>query len=130
MINSINNSELHEWLWPKFIQQELDELSDRFNNHATRFDKNKMLPSGVSPNVAFSLHEQYGGENCLQPVDREVIHSLMEEIGEDVIRFVSVEYAARAEEVFSTLHVGKLTGENIWNVFTMMMPRMYEGYVN
>jgi len=77
------------------IQQELDTLKDRFNNHVVCKDKEKKLPSGVSPNVAYTLYDQYGGEQCLQPVDRAFVKALMEAIGgEDLIHFVSVEYAA------------------------------------
>jgi hypothetical protein len=43
-------------------------------------DNNKKLPSGVFPNVAFALYAQYGGEDCLQRVDQEVIKQLMEDI--------------------------------------------------
>ena len=47
------------------------------------------------PNVAYILYDQYGGEQCLQPVDQAFIKALMEVIGgEDLIHFVSVEYAA------------------------------------
>ena len=64
----------------------------------------KKLPSGVSPNVAFTLYPQYGGEQCFQPVDRNFVKSLMEAIGgEDLICFVSVEYAASAQAVFDEL---------------------------
>ena len=42
--------------------------------------------------MAYELFEQYGSEDCLQPVDRKVICDLMEELGgEDLILFVSRE---------------------------------------
>jgi hypothetical protein len=118
-------SELVQWLWPTLIQQELDELKDRLNCHTTRYDSSKKIPSGVSPDVAFLLCTEYGGENCLQPVNVAVVQHLMEEIGgEELIRFVSVEYAARAQLVFNTLGVSKLTFENIWEVFSTMIPQL------
>jgi hypothetical protein len=98
-------SELVQWLWPTLIQQELDELKDRLNCHITRFDSSKKNPSGVSPDVAFSLCTEYGGENCLQLVDVAVVWNLMEEIGgEELIRFVSIDYAEQLRQ-FSTLSV-------------------------
>ena len=115
-----------QWLWPTLIQQELDQLRDHFNNHVVRLDKNKELPSGISPNVAYALHEKYGGEFCLQPVDTTVVYDLMSQIGgEDLIRFVSVEYAAYAREVFESLGIGELSLHNVWDIFQAMMPRMY-----
>lgn len=119
----ILHSELVQWLWPKLIQQEIDELQERLNNHPTRLDRKKKLPSGVSPNVAFTLYQEYDAENCLQDVDVEVVQKLMDDIGgEELIRFVSVEYAARAQEIFDSLNVPKLTFENVWEVFSAMLP--------
>lgn len=83
------------------------------------------LPSGVSPHVAFTLPEKYGGENCLQPLDITVVQGLMEDLGgEELVQFVSPEYAAHAEEIFNSLRVEELTTANIWNVFTAMLPHM------
>ncbi|KAF8486785.1 hypothetical protein DFH94DRAFT_796573 [Russula ochroleuca] len=97
--------ELAQWLWPTLIQQELDELKDRMNCHTTRYDRNKKIPSGVSPDVAVSLCTEYAGENCLQPVNVDVVQQLMDDIGDDVLRFVPAEYADRAQEVFASLGV-------------------------
>ena len=83
------------------------------------------MPSGVSPNVAMSLHEDYGAENCLQPVDHSVVGNLMEEIGgEDLIRFVDSEYSATAQSIFDNLGFTVLTFENVWQVFSAMLPLM------
>lgn len=118
-------SDLVQWLWSTVIQKELDTLKAKFNDHKVRMDHSKLIPSGVSPNVAFSLHEAYGGENCLEPVDRDVIHGLMEELGgEDLIRFVPAEYAAKAVRVFESLNVADLTVQNAWHVFQSMLPLM------
>ena len=94
------------------------------NCHATRYDRNKKLPSGVSPDVAIALCTEYGGEDCLQPVDINVVQQLMDDIGDDAIRFVPAEYANRAQNVFATLGVAKLSLENVWQVFTRMIPHL------
>ena len=102
------------WLWPKLIQQELDELGDRFNNHKVHKDRLKKLPSGVSPNVALALHRDYGAENLLQTVNRDSIRELMGCLGgEDLIRFVSVDYAEHAQHIYDSLSIGKLTLLNV-----------------
>ena len=104
------------------IQQELDELRDRFNNHTVRKVKGKILPSGVSPNITFALPDQYGGENHLQPIDRDAVHGLMDSVGgEELIQFVSAEYALHAQGVFDSLSVQKLTMHNVWIVFEDML---------
>lgn len=112
-----------QWLWPKLIQQELDEFRRTMNDHKVRTDRGKVLPSGVSPNVAYSLHKKYGGENCLQEVDPELVRKLMVEIGgEALIQFVSPEYAARAQAAFDTLGLNVLTFDNVWHVFRSLLP--------
>ena len=45
--------------------------------------------------------------------------------GEDLICFVSVEYAASAQAVFDELWFGALLFHNVWIVFSAMMPIMY-----
>jgi hypothetical protein len=94
------------------------------NYHTVRYDRSKKIPSGVSPDVAISLYTEYDGENCLQPVDVDIVQQLMDGIGDDVIRFVPAEYANRAQEVFSSLEVTKLSFENIWHVFNRMIPHL------
>jgi hypothetical protein len=109
------------------IQKELDELKGSFNSHVVRLDRFKLNPSGISPNVAYELFEEYGGEDCLQSVDSDVIRGLMEELGgEDLILFVSQEYAATARTVFDTLGVHDLNLQNVcvWHVFSAMLPLM------
>lgn len=45
--------------------------------------------------------------------------------GEDLIRFVDEEYAARASVAFASLKIKTLTAKNICSVFQAMMPLMY-----
>ncbi|KAH7869316.1 uncharacterized protein C8R40DRAFT_1241123 [Lentinula edodes] len=116
--------DLARWLWSTLIQTELDHLRDAFNNHRVRKDRGKALPSGLAPNVSFSLYEKYGGENGLLPVDCTIVKQLMENIGgEDLIRFVSRDYAAKAQAVFvDQLGNPKLTMTNVWDIFQEMLP--------
>ena len=41
----------------------------------------KKNPSGVVPNVAIAMPEEYGGKNCLQHVDIDTISKLKQELG-------------------------------------------------
>ncbi|KAI6124718.1 hypothetical protein EDD16DRAFT_1691098 [Pisolithus croceorrhizus] len=119
------HEELVQWLWPTFIQHELDQLKEHFNNHPTHFDAAKKLPSGVSPNVAIALAAEYGGESQLIAIDCAVVHHLMEEIGgESLIEFVDREFTAHAQVVFDSLGM-EITPHNIWQVFTKMLPLVY-----
>ena len=72
-----------------------------------------------------SLHQDYNAENCLQLVDRDVVKNLMEEIGgEDLIRFIDLEYSNTAQLIFNNLGYTVLTFENVWQVFSAMLPLM------
>jgi len=119
------SSELVQWLWPKLIQQELNKFRCDMNDHKVRSDKAKLLPSGVSLNIAFSLCEKYGGENCLQKVDVSVVQRLMEKIGgEELIQFVTLEYGAIVQAVYNGLGIESLTFDNVWIVFHSLLSRM------
>jgi hypothetical protein len=109
------------------IQSELDKLRTSLNNHVTRCDHKKLLPSGVAPNISYSLPEKYNGEDCLQPINRDTVAQVMEQLGgEDLIRFVSTEYATRAALVLSGLGMAikDISFNNVWTVFEAMLPHM------
>ncbi|KAK7690805.1 hypothetical protein QCA50_005905 [Cerrena zonata] len=115
--------ELVQWLWSKLIQQELDHLRSTFNDHKVRRNKEKLGPSGVSPNIATALYAKYGGEWGLQPVDVNVVRQLKEELGgEDLVRFVPAEYATHAQTIYDSLGIESLEFNNVWNIFTLMLP--------
>ncbi|KAG2347556.1 hypothetical protein BDR05DRAFT_974081 [Suillus weaverae] len=117
--------DLVQWLWPQLIQQELDKLKHWLNTHTVQFNWNKILPSGVSSNVAIALHKDYGVEDCLQPVDCDVVKNLMVEIGgKDLVRFVDTEYSAHAQLIFNNLGFKDLTFQNVWPFFSAMLPLM------
>jgi hypothetical protein len=118
-------SNLAQWLWSTLIQADLDQLRHHFNNHVTRKDRGKQLPSGCSPHVAMALYSQFDAENCLQPVDTKVIDALIAEIGgDDILQFVTPAYAKQAQGIYDDLQVGELTFQNVWVVFSKMLPLM------
>ena len=83
-------SQLIQWLWLTLIQQEINTLKTKFNDHVVQKDKEKKLLSGVSSNIAFSLMHLYGEENCLQPVDHNFVRKLLKDIGgEKLVQFIT-----------------------------------------
>lgn len=63
--------------------------------------------------------------NCLQAVDITIVAKLMQDLGgENVARFVTAEYAAKAQQVFASIGIAELTLRNVWRVFSMMLSRM------
>ncbi|KIJ36436.1 hypothetical protein M422DRAFT_179437 [Sphaerobolus stellatus SS14] len=114
---------LVQWLWPKLIQQKLDSLLTRFNNHTVRKHKVKFHPSGISPNLAMALHAEYGGKNCLQSVPKDIVKEMKEHLGgQELLEFVDREYAERAQAVFDSLNICNLSLTNVWYIFRDMLP--------
>jgi hypothetical protein len=72
-----------------------------------------------------ALYSQFDAENCLQTVDTKIIDALIAEIGgDDVLQFVTPEYAKQAQQIYDELQVGELTFQNVWVIFSKMLPRM------
>jgi hypothetical protein len=123
-ISHICFSELCQWLWHKLLQKELDAFMEFRNGCRMRKDKNKPGPSGMSRNHAFALPEQWGGKDCLLKIeDLGVIAELKESLGgEALLAFSTMEFAVRAQNAYDLLGITNLTFENVWNVFTAMLP--------
>ncbi|KAF8812040.1 hypothetical protein BYT27DRAFT_7221251 [Phlegmacium glaucopus] len=120
-----NQFELCQWLWPKLLQHELDQFMEFRNGVRMRKDKNKAGPSGCSRNDAFSLYEKWGGQNCLLPVDVDVIRKMKEFMGGDeLLSFVPLAFAERAELTYIALNID-VTMSNVWLVFNQMLPILF-----
>jgi hypothetical protein len=44
--------------------------------------------------------------------------------GEELVQFVMPEYAACAQGIFDTLNIQRLGFENVWLVYSAMLPHM------
>jgi hypothetical protein len=105
------------------LQQELNAFKDYRNGARMRKDKSKPGPSGMSRDHAYLFPESWGGRDCLLPVDVQVIREMKEALGGDsLLEFVSAEFANRAQVAYDTLNISKLTFQNVWAVFTQMLP--------
>ena len=64
------------------------------NGVQMRKDKNKAGLSGCSRNEAFSLYHQWGGHDCLLPVDVNVVREMKNLMGGDeLLSFVPSAFA-------------------------------------
>ena len=73
------------------------------------------------------MPEEWGGRDCLLRIpDLSVISELKEELGGDaLIGFSTPEFAAHAQVVYDSLEITQLTFENVWVVFTTMLPLLF-----
>jgi hypothetical protein len=119
-------SELCQWLWPKLLRAELAEFMEFHNGVRMRTDKQKPGPSGMSRNEAFSMPEQWGGRNCLLPIDVNIIREIKDAMGGDsFLEFTTPEFSAQCEAAYNSLGISKLTAENVWHVFQALYPLVY-----
>jgi len=97
------------------------------NGCMMRKDKEKPGPSGMSRNQAFSLPEEWGGRDCLLKIeDLSVIKKLKEELGgEELVSFSTPEFAARAQKAYDSLGINDLTFNNVWAIFTALLPVVF-----
>lgn len=96
------------------------------NGARMRKDKNKPGPSGMSRNEAYFNPASWGGRNCLMPVDVEVVREIKEAMGGDeLLAFTSAEFEQRAQVVYDSLDIPELTFENVWHVFSVMLPLLF-----
>ncbi|KAF8583051.1 hypothetical protein K439DRAFT_1647366 [Ramaria rubella] len=105
LTHSSLKSELVQWLWPKAIQVELDQLQDHFNNHHVCKDWVKKNPS--------------------RAVDVSLICRLREDLGGDsLVQFVSNEFVVHVQEVFEMLdtHLGL---DIVWLIVQAMRQSMF-----
>ncbi|KAJ6599631.1 hypothetical protein B0H10DRAFT_2311281 [Mycena sp. CBHHK59/15] len=64
---------LFNWIWPPIVQGELDHFTERWNSHVIRRQRNKLMPSGVSPNELYAHPEYYGGRCFAIPVPQAAV---------------------------------------------------------
>ena len=98
---------------------------DYFNNKKTRKQRNRILPSGVAPNVVFDMPANYGLENLAIPVTQaalDELRSLIDTPREEALRWVSDEFDVIATEVYIWIGSPKLEALSGWAIFNNMAP--------
>jgi hypothetical protein len=116
------------WLWPPLMQRELDKFCASANNRRVRKQKDKILPSGVTPNLAYLFPEKFGGRDCLQNVDVQIVEEMLEDMRAEKEALsdwgVPVEFSTRAQAVYKSLNSPEITLDNIWIIFAAMLPKL------
>ena len=78
-----------------------------------RKQPDKLLPSGVSPKVAYLFPERFNGRECLQPVDMGIIDGILADMEEQKNFLtdwdVSENFAARCNDVYATRYLLAIT---------------------
>ncbi|KAJ7430111.1 hypothetical protein B0H11DRAFT_2398532 [Mycena galericulata] len=119
--------DLFNWLWPKIIQLCLDNFVEYWNNHKIRTQRNKLLPSGFSPNYICDFPEKFGLTHFGVPAPQQFVDALRQNIPksrEECYRWVSDDFDARAWEVYNQIGAPKLVLTEGWTIFCQMLPHL------
>ncbi|KAJ7349578.1 hypothetical protein DFH08DRAFT_696351, partial [Mycena albidolilacea] len=116
--------DLFNWLWPKIIQLTLDNFLDYWNNHKIRTQRNKLLPSGFSPNYICDFPERFGLTHFGVAAPQPFIDALRQNIPKTRKECYRVpdEFDAKASEVYAQIGEPKFVLTNGWTIFCQMLP--------
>ncbi|KAJ7737943.1 hypothetical protein B0H16DRAFT_1325632, partial [Mycena metata] len=117
--------DLFNWLWPRIIQLSLDEFVEYWNNHKIRSQRNKLLPSGFSPNYICDFPARFGLVDFTTPVSPALVDALGENIPksrQECYRWVSDEFDAEAWVVYERIGATKFVLADGWTIFCQMLP--------
>ena len=114
------------WLWPRLIQEELDHFRLFANTRKIRKQRNKILPSGVSPHYAYTFPERFGGCDCLQPVDVSIIKEILDDMKPEQQFLtdwgVPPEFAVQCADALQRIGlVEPVNLKNVWVVFNAIL---------
>lgn len=95
-----------------------------------RLQNDKPGPSGKSApnrNTAFSLYEEWGGRDCILPIPREAVQKLKADMGGDRLLEFNKDpvFVARAQMVLDSLKPVRMTADNGWKLFQVMLPLVF-----
>ncbi|KAJ7433582.1 hypothetical protein B0H11DRAFT_1939354 [Mycena galericulata] len=121
------NNQIHvhlfNWIWPPIIQGELDHFTERWNSHIIRRQRNKLMPSGVSPNELYAHPEYYGGRCFAIPVPQAAIDAFRANIRltrDAALSWVPAEFDTIAFQVYELLGSPVCSAETAWDLFSKM----------
>ncbi|KAJ7879979.1 hypothetical protein B0H14DRAFT_2566489 [Mycena olivaceomarginata] len=110
---------------PAFPLHILDDFVDYWNDHKIRTQRNKALPSGVSPKFICGFPERFGLTHFGTPAPQDLVDTLHQNIPksrEECYRWVSDEFEVRVSEIYDHIGAPKLAPTEGWTIFCQMLP--------
>ncbi|KAJ7813493.1 hypothetical protein B0H14DRAFT_2522815 [Mycena olivaceomarginata] len=114
---------LFNWIWPPIVQGKLDHFTERWNSHVIRHQRNKLMPSGVSPNELYAHPEYYGGRCFAIPVPQAALDAFRASIRlsrDAALSWVPAEFDVIATQVYELLGSPMCSAETAWDLFSKM----------
>lgn len=118
-------SNLFYWLWPKILQNQLDQFVEFWNNHKIRTQKEKINMSGATPRHGFTVPEP-PAQDCRIVIDQPAVDALRLQIPisrSESMRWVDDTFAAAAQDAYEM--VGSPSLDDLlsgWEIFSAIAP--------
>ncbi|KAI7961827.1 hypothetical protein MJO28_002316 [Puccinia striiformis f. sp. tritici] len=122
------------FLWIPVFQASVDIWVDSYNHYRKRFDKLTTLPTGCTPDFAYTTPESFGTTDQLVRIPSQHIDCLSEQFypdKEEMFLHTPLEFHEVASSVVAQLgfHFLRIDFGNVWIVFHHMLPYVQEQYV-
>ncbi|KAJ7616016.1 hypothetical protein FB45DRAFT_1106958 [Roridomyces roridus] len=115
---------LFRWIWSRIVQNAANLFVEYWNTHKTRNQRNKALPSGVSPQDVFEKPQNFGLEFGGIEVDREFVRELRKTLPksrEECYRWVPEDFEVQAVVAYEYLGSPALRISEGWTIFSRML---------
>lgn len=117
-------------MFPPLVKAQLDEFREYWNTHLVTKQEGKLMLSAHIPKLLMEHPAQGSGIDCLVPVPSSATQTLWdfvtENVGprEDFFWWVDDDFWVVADEIYTELGSPKLTLENSWYIFGLMVPQL------
>jgi hypothetical protein len=125
---------LFQFLWIPVFQASVDIWVDGYNHYRKRYDKLTTLPTGVTPEFAYTTPEYFHTTNQLVPIPSADTDALLQQKypdSQNMFAHTPTDFHELATSVmahlgldFSNIDLG-----NVWEAFRLMLPHIEEEYV-
>ncbi|PLW28396.1 hypothetical protein PCASD_19591 [Puccinia coronata f. sp. avenae] len=125
---------LFQFLWIPVFQASVDIWVNGYNHYQKRYDKLTTLPTGVTPEFAYTTPEYFHTTNQLVPIPSADTDALLQQKypdSQNMFAHTPTDFHELATSVmahlgldFSNIDLG-----NVWEAFRLMLPHIEEEYV-
>ena len=116
------------------MQKELDKFMEFTNNRKVRKQRENVLPTGASPNMAYLFPQQFEGQNCLQPVDVQIVGEILEDLKIDALSQmdwrVPSDFAEIARRGLKRFGLEEVPLQSAWVVFAAVLGFIKDSKIN
>ncbi|KAK1225454.1 hypothetical protein PQX77_011603 [Marasmius sp. AFHP31] len=118
-----------KWVFIPWIQAELDGWADGYNNTRKRYQKDKVLPQGGSPDDMEEYPDEYGFVNFKINIDPNGSYlteaeQLWAPPDHEVFELVPKDFGRVIQHVYDCLGAPPVTRDNVWTVYMDLLEQL------